>query len=77
MLALPLAKLAVGVKVLRRTVPRPVSALNVPPLTVTSAKVKLMPGSSLKVKEITLVSPAFKLATEEVMVTLGAVVSTA
>ena len=76
MLALPLAKLAVGVKVLRRTVPRPVSALNVPPLTVTSAKVKLMPGSSLKVKEITLVSPAFKLATDEVTITLGAMVST-
>ena len=77
MLAVPLAKLAVGVKVLRRTVPRPVSALNVPPVTVTSDIAKLVPGSSVKVKQMTLVSSAFKLALEDVMATLGAVVSTA
>ena len=76
MLAVPLAKLGVGVKVLRRTVPRPVSALKVPPVTVTSDKVKLVSGSSENVKQIRLVSPLFKLATDELMTTLGAVVST-
>ena len=76
MLAEPLAKLAVGVKVLRRTLPKPVSALRVPPVTVTSAKEKLVPGSSVNVKQMRLVSPVFKLEAEEVMTTLGAVVST-
>ena len=76
MLAVPLAKLGVGVKVLRRTVPSPVSALKVPPVTVISAKEKLVSGSSENVKQIKLVSPLFKLAAEEVMTTLGAVVST-
>ena len=76
MLAVPLAKLGVGVKVLRRTVPRPVSALNVPPVTVMSKSVKLVPGSSENVKLMSEVSPLFKLATAEVMTTLGAVVST-
>ncbi len=76
MLALLLAKLAVGVNVLRLTVPRPVSALNVPPVTVTSDNVKLLPGFSVKVKSMTLVSFVFKLALEDVMTTLGAVVST-
>ena len=76
MLAEPLAKLAVGVKVLRRTLPKPVSALRVPPVTVTSVNVKLVSGSSVNVKQIRRVSPAFKLKAEEVMTTLGAVVST-
>ena len=77
MLAVTLAKLAVGVNVLRLTVPRPVSAFNVPPVTETSDIVKLVPGSSVKVKSMTLVSSVFKLALEDVMATLGAVVSTA
>ena len=76
MLTVPLDKLAVGVKVLRRTVPSPVSALKVPPETVMSESVKLVPGSSENVKQIKVVSPLFKLATAEVMTTLGAVVST-
>ena len=76
MLAEPLAKSAVGVKVLRRTFPKPVSALRVPPVTVTSAKEKLVPGSSVNVKQMRLVSPVFKLEAEEVITTLGDVVST-
>ena len=76
MLALPLAKLGVGVKVLRRTLPSPVSALKVPPETVMSESVKLVPGSSENVKLMSEVSPLLKLATAEVMTTLGAVVST-
>ena len=76
MLAVPLSKLGVGVKVLRRTSPSPVSALKVPPETVMSASVKLVPGSSENAKLMSEVSSLFKLATAEVMTTLGAEVST-
>ena len=77
MLAVPLATLLLGVKMLRRTVPRPVSALKVPPVTVTSVMPKLVPGSSENVKQTRLVSPLFKVESADVMTTLGAVVSTA
>ena len=54
--------------------------LKVPPLSTTSpaleAHTKLLPGSSLNVKAMAAVSPDFKVAKSEVMLTLGAVVST-
>ena len=52
MLALPLPRLAVGVKVALYTLASVVAARppSVPPVVVTSLSVKLLPGSSLKVK---------------------------
>ena len=80
MLAVPETTLAVGVKVAVRVKPVPLMLLKVPPLSTTSpaleAHTKLLPGSSLNVKVMAAVSPDFKVATSEVMLTLGAVVST-
>ena len=63
MLALPLAKLAVGVKVAVRVSPVPLMALKLPLLTTTSPvlpfQTKVLPGSSLKVKVMLAVSPTF------------------
>ena len=80
MLAVPETTLAVGVKVAVRVKPVPLMLLKVPPLSTTSpaleAHTKLLPGSSLNVKAMAAVSPDFKVAKSEVMLTLGAVVST-
>ena len=80
MLAVPETTLAVGVKVAVRVKPVPLMLLKVPPLSTTSpaleAHTKLLPGSSLNVKVMAAVSPDFKVAKSEVMLTLGAVVST-
>ena len=80
MLAVPDTTLAVGVNVAVRVKPVPLMLLKVPPLSTTSpaleAHTKLLPGSSLNVKVMAAVSPDFKVATSEVMLTLGAVVST-
>ena len=77
---MPDATLAVGVNVAVRVKPVPLMLLKVPPLTTTSpaldAQTKLLPGSSLKVKVMIAFSPSFKLVRSEVMLTLGAVVST-
>ena len=79
MLAEPLDKLAVGVKVAVRDNPVPLIALKVPPDTVKSPavpfQVKLVPGSSENVKVIVAVSPTFSADTLDVMVTYGASVS--
>ena len=79
MLAEPLDKLAVGVKVAVRVRPVPLIALRVPPEIVRSPIVpshaKLVPGSSEKVKVMVAVSPTFSAATFEVIVTVGASVS--
>ena len=79
-LAVPETTLTLGVKVAVRVKPVPLILPSMPPLTTTSpaldAQTKLLPGSSLKVKVMLAVSPAFKVATSEVMLTLGAVVST-
>ncbi len=79
MLALPLAKLVDGVKVAVRVKPLPLIELKVPLLTTTSpelpVQVKLDPGSSLKVKVMVAVSPAFKVLTLLEMVKVGAKVS--
>jgi len=76
----PDTTLAVGVNVAVRVKPVTLMLPSVPPLTTTSpeldAQTKLLPGSSLKVNVMLAVSPDFKVATSEVMLTLGAVVST-
>ena len=79
MLAEPLDKLAVGVKVAVRVRPVPLMAPKVPPEIVKSPAVpfqaKLVPGSSEKVNVIVAVSPTFSAATFEVIETVGATVS--
>ena len=79
MLALPLAKLAVGVKVAVRVNPLPLISPRVPPVTTTSPvlpfQAKLLPGSSLKVKVMVAISPALRVETSLVIVRVGARVS--
>ncbi len=79
MLAEPIDKLAVGVKAAVRDSPVPLIALKVPPEIVRSPVVpfhpKLVPGSSEKVKVMVAVSPTFRAAISEVIVTVGARVS--
>jgi hypothetical protein len=74
MLALPEARLAVGVKVAVRVRPVPLNALNVPPVVTMSASTKPT-GASLNVKVTAEVSPAFRVLTLLVMVSVGAKVS--
>ena len=80
MLDVPESTFSVGVKVAVRVSPVPLMLLKVPPLKTTSpmldAQTKLLPGSSLKVKVMAAVSPAFKVATSDTMLTLGDIVST-
>ena len=79
MLAEPLDKLAVGVKVAVREKPVPLIALKVPPEIVRSPAVpfqtKLVPGSSEKVNVMVAVSPTLSADTFEVIATVGATVS--
>ena len=79
MLALPLAKLAVGVKTAVRVRPVPLMAPKVPPVTVISPTepfhAKLLPGSSVNVKMILAVSPDFRVLTLEVIAKVGVSVS--
>ena len=79
MLALPLAKLAVGVNTAVRVSPVPLMAPKVPPVTTKSPELpshtKLLPGSSENVKVILAVAPALSAATLLVMLTVGARVS--
>jgi hypothetical protein len=70
---------AAGVKMAVRVVPVPLIADSVPPLTVTlpalPSQLKLVPGSSLKVKVMVAVSPAFSCAALLVIETVGGAVS--
>ncbi len=79
MLAEPLDILADGVKVAVRVSPVPLIAPKVPPETDRSPlvpfQVKLVPGSSEKVNVIEAVSPTFRVATLDVIATVGATVS--
>ena len=79
MLAEPLDKLAVGVKVAVRDNPVPLIALKFPPDTAKSPAVpfqaKLVSGSSEKVNVMVAVSPIFNVASFEVIATVGARVS--
>ncbi len=79
MLAEPLDKLADGVKTAVRVRPVPLIALKVPLEIVRSPivpfQVKLVPGSSEKVKVMVAVSPTFSVATLDVIATVGARVS--
>jgi hypothetical protein len=79
MLAEPLDKLAFGVKIAVLDSPVPLMAPKEPPETVRSPavpfQVKLVPGSSEKVNVIAAVSPTFRAAKSEVIVTVGASVS--
>ena len=81
MLALLLAKLAVGVNTAVRVRPVPLIAPKVPPETVRSPAVplqaKLVPGSSEKLKVMLAVSPALSVATLLAMLTVGLRVSMA
>jgi hypothetical protein len=64
MLALPLAKLAVGVNTAVRVRPVPLMVPKLPPVTTTSPalpfQAKLLPGSSVNVKVMVAVSPSLK-----------------
>jgi hypothetical protein len=75
MLAVPVASPAVGVKVAVRVSPEPVRVPSVPPVTVRSPASKLAPGSSLKVKVMVAVWPAFTAPTLLLMASVGASVS--
>ena len=79
MLAERLDKLAVGVKTAVRVSPVPLTVPKVPPETVRSPVVpfqaKLVPGSSENVKVMFAVSPTFRVAMSEVILTVGASVS--
>ena len=79
MLALPLAKLAVGVNTAVRVRPVPLMAPKLPPVTTKSpelpSQAKLVLGSSENVKVILAVSPALRVATLLAMLTVGATVS--
>jgi hypothetical protein len=75
MFALPEATPAVGVNVAVRVRPVPVMPLSVPPLTTRSLSVKLAPGSSLKVKVMVAVWPAFTAPTLLLMASVGGSVS--
>ena len=79
MLAVPLAKLAVGVKTAVRVRPVPLMAPSVPPVTVMSPAepfhAKLLPGSSVNVKMMLAVSPALRVLTLEVIAKVGVSVS--
>ena len=78
--ALPEAKLAEGVNRAVRVRPVPLMAPRVPLLTTTSplvpSQVKLLPGSSLKVKVMVAVCPAFRVGVLLVMASVGATLST-
>ena len=79
MLAVPEARLTVGVKVALRVRPVPLMAPSVPPVTTTSPAVpsqaKLAPGSSLNVKVMAALCPALTAATSLVIASVGASVS--
>ena len=74
MLAVPEARLAVGVKVAVRVRPEPLMALSVPPVVTISASTKPT-GVSLKVNVIVAVSPAVRAVALLVMARVGARVS--
>ena len=81
MLALPLSKLAVGVKVAMRIRPLPLMAPRVPPVTTRSPvlpfQAKLLPGSSLKLKVMVAVSPTLRADLLLVIARVGAWLSMA
>ncbi len=78
-LALPLARLAVGVKTAVRVRPVPLMVPKVPPVTIRSPELpshaKLVPGFSENVKVMLAVSPALSAAKLLAMLTVGAKVS--
>ena len=80
-LALPLAKLTVGVNTAVRVSPVPLMTPKVPPVTNKSPELpshtKLLPGSSENVKVILAVSLALSVATLLAMLTVGARLSIA
>ena len=79
MVALPLAKFELGLKIAERLRPVPLIAVRVPPETTKSPaapfQIKLAPGSSEKVKMMVAVSPDLSRDTSEVIATVGANVS--
>ncbi len=79
MLAVPLAKLAVGVKTAVRVRPVPLMAPKVPPEATRSPELpshaKLVLGSSENVKVMLAVCPALSTAKLLAMLTVGAKVS--
>ena len=75
MLAVPAARLSVGVKVALRVRPVPPIALKTPPESVMSLETKLVPGSSLKPKVMRTVSPFLTAALLLEISSVGAMVS--
>ena len=74
--AVPPSVSGVGVKVAVRVAPESERFERVPPETVMSWSVNVLPGSSEKVKEMVAVSPIFRVDLPLVMATVGAMVST-
>ena len=75
MLAVPPLVAAAGVNVAVRVRPVPLRGPRVPPETVTSPKVNVAPGSSLKAKVMSAVSPILSVDTLLLIPNVGAVVS--
>ena len=75
MLAAPLDSLGVGVKVAVRVSPLPLIASSVPPVTAMSARMKLLPGSSLKLKVMPALTSALTAGALLVITNVGASVS--
>ena len=77
--ALLLAKFAVGVNMAVRVSPVPLMALKVPPVTVMSptvpSQVNVLLGSSENVNVMLAVSPAFRVLTLELIAKVGVSVS--
>ena len=82
MLPSPAARLLVGVKMAVRLKPLPLSSPKLPPVTVMLpvwlvwSQLQLLPGSSLKLKLMSAVSPAFKAVASALIDKVGKVVST-
>ena len=80
MLALPLAKLTVGVKTAVRVRPVPLMAPSVPPVTAMSpaepSQANVLPGSSENVNVMLAVSPDLSVVTSLAILTVGGKVST-
>ena len=75
MLAVPPLVAAAGVNVAVRVRPVPLRGPRVPPETVTSPKVNVAPGFSLKAKVMSAVSPILSVDTLLLIPNVGAVVS--
>ena len=75
MLAMPPASSDAGVKTAVRVKPLPLIGPSLPPVVTTSPATKLAPGSALKTKLMTAVSPTLTAGWLLVMASVGATVA--